>query len=46
MEKFGVITFIQGNKWEIIGDPEVETNLEGKEVDLYFQPEKIWVLKN
>lgn len=39
------ITYIGDTKWEIIGDPEVDINLEGKEVDLYFPPERIWMLE-
>jgi ABC-type Fe3+/spermidine/putrescine transport system ATPase subunit len=39
------ITYIDDRKWEIFGDPEVSVNLEGKEVDLYFPPEKIWMLE-
>jgi ABC-type Fe3+/spermidine/putrescine transport system ATPase subunit len=39
------ITHIEGKKWEIIGDPEVNINLEGSEVNLYFPPDKIWMLE-
>jgi hypothetical protein len=39
------ITHIEGKKWEIIGDSEVNINLEGSEVNLYFPPDQIGMLE-
>lgn len=39
------IAYIGDKKWEMFGDPEVSINLEGREVNLYFPPDKIWMLE-
>lgn len=38
-------TYIKGIKWELIGAPEVNINLEGNEVNLFFPPDKICLLE-
>ncbi len=38
-------TNINGISWELIGDPEVNINLEGSEVNLFFPSDKICLLE-